>query len=979
MKSKLLIKSRLATAVSLVFGAAATASVLAQEADTENASAAQAEQNVEVIQVQGIRGSLIRSMDIKRSSAGVVDAISAEEMGKFPDTNLAESLQRITGVSVSRSNGEGSQITVRGFGPDFNLITLNGRQMPGTGNTRSYNLENLSSEGINALEVYKTARAELPSGGLGATVNIVTAKPLSNPGLKYSISAKGIYDSSNEKGDDVTPEVAAIYSDTFADDTFGISLSASHQVRHFQQQGAAIDGWKANVALPNLDEGDFIDPRAVDAEGNRIGNHFLPQNLGYTVADFERSRTNGQLTLQYAPTDDLTLSLDYTASEAETGSESTSFGVWFNFGGNINSYELDERGTAIRFNEANNDYAHTVRKGTTKVTAESIGFNMDWNITDSVHVELDYHDSSNKVDDGADKGSGNNGFIILGPNNLVSKTYDFSQGDIPQMELFWPDNNTEAQPVDFDSQFAQFFNSPGESTVEQLQLDSTWISPYDTPLMRIKAGVAYTDQNIGGRFGFSGNQGIDGYDGVQAILPDQMFTRNDTGDFLDQFAGGGADLLTNYYYTYDYDEAIARHIAFYGDDFVADAYADGIDSETNVQEETLSAYLQAELEFDLYDMPAFLNLGLRYEETDVTSTVRQRVEDKVVWTSSTEWVLQYQDIEDTFVVAEGEHDLLLPTMDFSLEITEDVIGRLSYGKTISRAPLGNLAGIRTLSSNPKPGARSGSSGNTNLQPFESTNFDVSLEWYYDEGSYAAIGYFKKDVKNFIQTDFNTITVDGLYDIIGGPRYLQAEADIAARGEQVTVEAIFNQIIANGGGNGNGQIEQSAADPLIEWLVSQPTNGDTKAVDGIEFAVQHLFGETGFGAGVNATFVNGDVEFDVNSLSVQSPLVGLSDSANFQLFYENHGVSVKVTYAWRDSYLLGVGQAAGSADAPPQFAKEYGQWDVSANYDVTDELTVFFEGINLNNETEEIYGRYEEQFLAARQYGTRYMLGARYTF
>lgn len=147
--------------------------------------------------------------------SGVVDAISAEEMGKFPDTNLAESLQRITGVSVSRSNGEGSQITVRGFGPEFNLITLNGRQMPGTGNTRSYSLENLSSDGVSALEVYKTARAENPSGGLGATVNIVTRKPLANPGEKYTFSAKAIHDSSNEEGDDVTPELSALYSNTF--------------------------------------------------------------------------------------------------------------------------------------------------------------------------------------------------------------------------------------------------------------------------------------------------------------------------------------------------------------------------------------------------------------------------------------------------------------------------------------------------------------------------------------------------------------------------------------------------------------------------------------------------------------------------------------------------------------------------------------------------------------------------------------------
>ena len=164
-------KSRLAVSVALLMGAAGQP-VLAQEADDA------AEPQVEVIEVQGIRGSLLRAMDLKRSTPGVMDAISAEEMGKFPDSNLAESLMRIPGVTVSRNNGEGSQITVRGFGPEFNLITLNGRQMPGTGFTRSYSLENLSAEGVKTLEVYKTSTVANPSGGLGATVNIVTTKPL---------------------------------------------------------------------------------------------------------------------------------------------------------------------------------------------------------------------------------------------------------------------------------------------------------------------------------------------------------------------------------------------------------------------------------------------------------------------------------------------------------------------------------------------------------------------------------------------------------------------------------------------------------------------------------------------------------------------------------------------------------------------------------------------------------------------------------
>ena len=291
MNRKNLTKTRLAASISLCL-ASSLMPAMAQEADKAKA----ADKDIEVIQVKGIRGSLIRSMDVKREANGVVDSISAEDMGKFPDTNLAESLQRITGVSVSRSNGEGSQITVRGFGPEFNLVTLNGRQMPGTGYSRSYNLENLSSEGVSALEVQKTARAENPSGGLGATVNIITAKPLARTGEHYSVSGKAMYDSSNEAGDDVTPEMAALYSNTFADDRIGFAISLSHQERDFQKQSANIQGWQANVGLPSLAADKVVDRRATDASGKKVGNYYFPKDMNYAIEDVQRERSNGQIT-----------------------------------------------------------------------------------------------------------------------------------------------------------------------------------------------------------------------------------------------------------------------------------------------------------------------------------------------------------------------------------------------------------------------------------------------------------------------------------------------------------------------------------------------------------------------------------------------------------------------------------------------------------------------------------------------------------
>lgn len=987
MKHTRFNKTRLAASVSLILGTAVAVPVFAEEA-SQIAPAKVAE--TEIIEVRGIRGSLVRAMDIKRESRGVVDAISSEEMGKFPDTNLAESLQRITGVAVSRSNGEGSQITVRGFGPDFNLITLNGRQMPGTGKNRSYNLENLSSEGISTLEVYKTARAELPTGGLGATVNIITTRPLASPGLKYSVSGKGLLDGSNEEGDDITPELSALYSNTFADETFGVALSVAYQERDWQEQNANISGWRANQ---DLNKGPATGTNAIDnradcqtADGGteKCGDTFIPRNFGSKIRDAQRSRSNAQLTLQYAPTNDFIATLDYTTSETEMAEESMGFGIWFNGEAAINAYELDENGTAVKFDEANGDYAHTAAQSTTLVEADSIGLNLDWQATDTLHFSLDYHDSSNKSDNGADKGSHSSPFLIMGSNQLVHKTYDFTGGfQIPQMALFWPDGESEARPNDFDFLFGEFGREAGESTVEQLQFDGEWENDGDGALVNIKFGAAYTEQNIGGYKANGGQQGPGTWAGNQQIYPDSLFVRQDTSGFLDEFSGGGSDLATNYYYGYDFNEVLTRSLAFF--DFMdTDPLNNGKDSFGTVEEATTSAYTQAAFQLELGEMAVNINLGVRYEQTDVTSNVEQKVEQSIVWTGGDEVSIIFSEDANSQLETLGDYNLFLPSFDMDIEIVEDVVARLSLGKTIARAPLTNLFGSRTLNERLKLDNRTGSAGNTNLKPFSSVNLDLSLEYYYAEGSYVSLGYFRKEVDNFVTTSSESISVDALRDPFRGPRALQALAQLEAEGIQAGPGAIFDRVVENGGGvanpvSGSIEVHQNSDDPVIAWRVDQPVNGEEKTVHGVEFAVQHLFGESGFGASMNATFVSGDVEFDPSDMTTQSPLAGLGDSANLQLFYEKEGLSAKLTYNWRDEYLVGIGQDAGTGDNPPQFAKEFATLDASINYDVTEHFTVFVEGVNLTNETEEIFGRYREQFLRASQYGSRYAVGARYSF
>lgn len=277
------------------------------------AVAQQGPEEVEQIEVRGVRGSLSQSMNVKRQSSGVVDAISAEDMGKFPDTNLAESLQRITGVSINRVNGEGSEVTVRGFGGNFNLITLNGRQMPAanvssitgnpldqgsTGTTRSFDFSNLASEGVSGIEVYKTGRAAIPSGGIGATININTLKPLAQGENRASVGVKAMKD---ESGDGVTPEVSGVTNWSNDDQTFGVSVFGSYQERDSGSRTMSVERYDLETWGPDALETLGMQNANITnapADGTLVA---IPSNLGLGTNSDNRERINGMLTLQYAP------------------------------------------------------------------------------------------------------------------------------------------------------------------------------------------------------------------------------------------------------------------------------------------------------------------------------------------------------------------------------------------------------------------------------------------------------------------------------------------------------------------------------------------------------------------------------------------------------------------------------------------------------------------------------------------------------
>ncbi|NOU49177.1 TonB-dependent receptor [Pseudoalteromonas sp. JBTF-M23] len=986
MTTKHFNKSVLATSLSLILAGNFAPNAVAQEQ----------QENIEVIEISGIKGSLIKSMDVKRSATGVVDAITAEDIGKFPDANLAESLQRITGVSIDRSNNEGSKVTVRGMGPEFNLVTLNGRQLPTVGG-RSFDFANIATEGVSAVEIYKTTKADLPSGGIGATVNMLTARPLTSPGLKASLGVKGVLETSNEAGDDITPEVSGIYSNTFNDDKFGVLLSGSYQDRNNREEKAAIDNWIPNVDLsasPNLD--------LTDNNQRSDGATWYPQNSGYSINDNERTRVNGQLVLQYAANDDFTATVDYTYSKLEFESNRNAFGVWFNNGGNVKSATINENGTYTNVAEVGGDYATNLSRAEYVNENKSLGLNLQWQASDSLKFELDAHDSS-ATNKGA--GLGNDAFVIIGntscgfcddagdafgPNtaNINVKTNAVSGSGVPLwgFDLVDGQGNPQAEltGADMGSLFGAVTQEDKTNDMTQFQLKGEWVNNESGFLNKVSFGAARTKMEFRQTTAYSQNLPAGWWNWSAVHFPDDMFNRVAIDGMLDGFSNAG-NKPVNYYLTADFDKVLNLFETI-EDTIAPDIFNDGwpqevngqfqagpIDNDSRVKETTTSLYTQANMTFDVADRPLNVSVGVRYEKTDIDSMGLERPAVAMEWVNGNEWEYVYAS-EQSFSDGSGETEEFLPSIDIDYELMDDVIARASYSRSLTRPPIGALGSTKNFVGNPKVGQRKVEVGNPQLKPYVADNYDVSLEYYYDEGSYVSVGYFNKKVDNFLVNVTTNETIEGLRDVFIGPRAEEAREQLIAEGIQPSDQAIHDRINANMGAESGSRIGADETDPLASFAVSKDVNLRSSSLYGWEIALQHMFGDSGFGVQANATMVNGDVSVNRDITTPQFALVGMSDSANLSAIYDKDGLSVRVSYNWRDEFLSDFDQ-----HSSPAFTEAYSQIDVNVNYQVTEQLTVFFEGLNITEETQRVYVRYPEQFLNGAQYGARYNLGARYTF
>jgi len=898
---------------------------------------------IEEVVVTGIKGSLTRGMDIKREASSLVDSIAAEDVGKFPDLNVAESLQRVTGVSIDRSGGEGQAVTVRGLGPQFNTVLVNGRQLATDTRGREFNFDVLSADLINGADVYKSANPGMQEGGIGATINISTRKPLDNPGLQLVGSVKGMYETLSEE---TAPSYTGLVSQTFMDDKLGVLLAYSHEERDMQNNIFRTANWRPGLTLFNT--GGVV---ASDAT--------IPRNFAQVVDSVERTRDNGSLVFQFAPNEDVTVTLDGFISKFEVDSLVTDLSQWYEPGRVGTATINPDTRTATFFNQvvgmaAEGGDPHidfVVDTGNSRdVTNEGYGFNVEWQINEKLGSSWDISRSTAE-NDMAGKGR----FNVIGIRDNFSLD---SSGSIPVPQF---DGLTGGNTLSASDARAHYNDFRGQTDIDEItEFRADFVYESDSDVFKTFKFGAYRQEREKEFFEKGTGDLCSVYCGYNVPVPASLmepFT-------VDNFFGG----FPEDYFTYDGAAYVAWMVSEEGM-AAADAAlgnpagtarsmlydADGNLTATvpvlrnnryQISEEIDSFYVNFDFETELGSMPVYFNFGARYTTTNIDVRAIQSFLRDIVLTADPTF-FDTVVTEPTQFSEGAKYSNLLPSLNIKMEIEEDMVLRFAVYDSITRPTMSQLSPATNIPGTVRTQDLTASGGNPALKPFKSENWDISYEWYYDDASSLSVAYFNKDIEDFIIR-------------LSGPETFSLDDRLSTPG--------------NICGNCDGtEIAEELAGSTEVFTVTRPQNGETANVTGFEVAITHTF-DNGFGIIANATVVDSNATLGADT-SRTFALEGLGDSQNLVLFYETDNWQARVAYNNREGFLRSLDGGGGE----PINTDTFGQVDISASYDVTENFTVFFEGVNVTEEELVQTGRFADQLFSIEDNGARYAIGVRGKF
>jgi iron complex outermembrane recepter protein len=914
-------------------GALAVAMLLsAAPALAQTTPASDAASSSEEIIVTGIRGSLSSAASIKRNADSIVDSISSEDLGKFPDTNVAESLQRIPGVAIDRSNGEGRFVTVRGFGPSFNTVLVNGRTFASDNQGREFSFDLLAAELISGADVYKSSQARLQDGGIGATLNVKTPRPLDLNGFKAVVSAKGQYERNSTK---ITPQAFALLSDTFADGTLGLLASVSYQKRDAQTRFTQNRGYLPGVA---------VGPTATPL----FTNVFAPRNQDVGQDDQSRERIGITATGQYRPNDQLTFTVDGLYNQFDVDSRVQALGSWFEpssytaaaIDSNRTVTSLTTNGNADLIQTSNNRYVKTY----------AAGGNIEWKPNSNLTVKADVSWSR-----ASDSAGGRNYFTVIG----IPSQYSFQEatGNGLPSTLNYSANLTN--PALGRTHIALRQGASEAERVLEYKLDTEWTSDGGV-LDAVRLGIVNTNRRKNSQtIATDGNTLClyCGYnEGSSPALLSPLTLRAPGGSGTVPTAIQGYDANAYFAFLESAGQAAARDTArglAPGTTAALLAATNGFAAAVQpnsfaVSERVYAGYLEADFKGNLGSLPWVVNIGARYVHTELTASGRQLALTDLLSVPNDPTIYQAVFANGGAPVATAQrssYDYLLPNLNIKVNLTDQIIARFSASRTLTRPQIRDLA-PRTNFDVTRPASLDASGGNPNLRPYTSNNFDLSLEWYPTPTTTLSAAIYFKSIDNFI---------------------VQTRS-----AEDFPIANASNLPVGNGITGAN----------TATFNVRRPRNSENASVRGIELNVVHTFDYLpspldGLGLSANATFVGSNAAFDVTTTTTSFALEGLGDSYNLTGFYEKDGFAARVAYNRRGRFLEYVVTPSQGGD--PVFRRPFDQIDVRVSYDVTKFAQIFAEGTNVTNSKNITTGRFDNQVLDYVDTGARYAAGVRLNF
>jgi len=695
--------------------------------------------------VTGLRESLRRATDIKRAAPNIVDSIVADDIGKLPDQNIAEAIQRIPGVTISRDNGEGQFITVRGLGPAFSTALYNGRILATENQGREFSFDILPAELINRVDISKTPLASQIDGGIASTVDMYTARPFDFREGRFAISAQGNYDDLRGQ---VSPQVSGLLSRTFADGRLGVLVAGAYLNRKIAGRRIFTDGWEANQ---NLD---------LNKDGrNEFTGVSLPTYVEYGVNSTTRERLSGLATVQWKPTDTIVATLDGLYSKLDVNDDNK---VFFVYGGpgDITAATVDANNTVTSYTGIASGPTITNQVRPRLAKTYQGGLNVAWNPNPQVSALLDLSYSR-----ATDNTGGNQAWFEA---NLALPGYSPAGVGFSLSPDGLPVYSGLGNILDTSNARAGYLTFEGVSVSDRIyQLNSQVKYETDGGLFRsLTTGLNYVDRRKG-RFSYKTPDRLQSvFGGVR--YPQSLFGEPaDADDFFDvgMFPGGfpaysvadvQAFLLTEATINATADPAATRAA------LAANNGGLGVvllpSNSGSAQERTLSTFVQGAFGGAFGSRNWEANLGLRFTRTKVISRgFGQEILSITSPGAGLDPIVNLSPAQP--IVDRGEYAEILPTANFKIDAFQDVVFQAAVAKTLTRATLSDLLLIRNI--NPRPRERAITDGNPGLQPIIGWNYDAALTWYLDRSSYVGVAGFYKDISNVTETVTSTIQLLGL--------------------------------------------------------------------------------------------------------------------------------------------------------------------------------------------------------------------------